>query len=81
MFGANAKDIGALEVGFIAERSEDGVFLVEKVENGVKLGDLALIHDENTVVVRCGSFFKKGSINSGDKTYRWCSDGGQYRGE
>jgi hypothetical protein len=53
VFRTNAKDIGALKVGFIAKGSEDRVFLVEEVEDSVKFGDLALVHNEDTVIVSC----------------------------
>lgn len=47
-------NVGAGQIGLVAQGSEDGVFLVVEVEDRVELGHDASRHNDHPVVERCG---------------------------
>ena len=48
---ADLEDVLPRQVRLVAQRAEDGVFLVEQVERRIELDDFAVIHDEDAIVV------------------------------
>ena len=46
------QDIGALEFSFITKGAENGIGLVEEVQDGIKFCHPSVIHDDNTVIMR-----------------------------
>jgi hypothetical protein len=48
---SDPKDVFPLKVCLITERTEDGVFSVEQVQDSIKLGNAPPIHDENAIIV------------------------------
>jgi len=51
MFVADAQDVGSGEVRLLTQRAEDRPLIIVQIEDGVELGHLAIVHDNDPVVV------------------------------
>ena len=49
---AKLQDIGALEFSFITKGPENGIGLVEEVQDGIKFCHSSVIHDDDTIIMR-----------------------------
>ena len=65
----NANDIIPGEIGLVAQRSENGPWRIKEVQHGVELGNVAVIHDQNPVIIGCDKGLAVKPSRYGNRTY------------